>query len=288
MALTETLSTLAVRRITSRIGAEVDGVEACHAGADEVATLKQALAEHGVIVLRDQSLSPAELTRFGSHFGEIELSVRGLYTLPDRPEVYVISNVLDETGQPIGNPNDGYNWHTDLSFMEYPTAYTFLYAVETPPAGSDTQFASAFHAYDELTPAERERLDRIRVVHSHTRLHASRKWAPPLTDEAKARTPDVTHPLIRRHPLSGRRAVYLGSQNSFYPVGMNDEERLALLQDLVARATRPEYVYSHRWRPRDLVIWDNRGLLHRATPFDKERHRRVMHRISVRGERPFS
>lgn len=288
MMLTETRSELAVRRATAEIGAEVDGVEARHAGATEIEALKQALAEHGVIVLRDQSLSPAEFTRFGRQFGEIELSVRGLYTLPEQPEVYVISNVLDEQGKPIGNPNDGYNWHTDLSFMEYPTAYTFLYAIETPPVGSDTQFASAFHAYDELAPEERERLGRIRVVHSHTRLHASRKWAPPLTDEAKARTPDVTHPLIRCHPLTGRKAVYLGSQNSFYPVGMNDDERLALLADLVTRATRPDYVYSHKWRPRDLVIWDNRGLLHRATPFDKQRHRRVMHRISVRGERPFS
>jgi taurine dioxygenase len=277
---------LSVEKLGPRIGGEISGWDARAAGTADIEELKGLLATHGVLALRDQKLAPTEFKTFASKFGTIEFAVRDAYRLPEQPEIYVISNVV-ENGKPIGNPNDGYFWHTDASFKAHPTAYTFLYCLEAPPEGSDTQFASAFQIYDELTDDERAALGAMRAVHSHDRIHAARKWAAPLTEEERARAPDVEHPIVRTHPISGRKAIYLGTKRGFYPIGMSEDERLSFIDKWVDRVTRPDNVYSHKWQVRDLVIWDNRGLLHRATEYDKDRYRRVMHRLSVSGERPY-
>ncbi len=277
--------TLTIVPITPEIGAEAIGVDLRDIGDAETAVLLNALATHGVLVVRNQSLSPDDLVALGRRFGPVEYGVREDYQLPENLDVYVISNIV-ENGKPLGNPNDGFAWHTDLSFLETPTAYTFLYAIETPPEGAATEFASAFRTYEAQTPEERARLDAMQVRHSYEILHATRKWAKPLTEEEKRRFPDVVHPMVRTHPVSGRKAVYLGPNTSL-PIGLAEAEGAALIDDLVAQTTRPEHVYAHQWRPGDLVVWDNHGMMHRATEYDRQRYRRLLYRVTVRGERPF-
>jgi len=267
------------------LGAQVSDVDLRRIGDAEAAELVQALATYGVLVARGQELPPDELVALGRRFGPVEYGVREDYQLPENKDVYVISNIV-ENGKPLGNPNDGFAWHTDLSFLEYPTAFTFLYALECPPEGANTEFASAFRTY-EAQPAERRAwLDAMAVRHSYEILHATRKWAKPLTEEEKARFPDVVHPMVRTHPVNGRKAVYLGLNTSL-PIGLDEEEGANLIKTLQDETVQPEFVYAHRWQPKDLVVWDNHGLVHRATDYDKQRYRRLMHRVTVRGERPF-
>src|SRR4051812_48172383 len=214
-----------VNVLGAQIGAEITGWDARNANRPEIEQLKLLLASHGVLALRNQELPPAEFKAFAEKFGPIEFAVRDAYRLPEQPEVYVISNVV-ENGEPIGNPNDGFFWHTDASFKANPTAYTFLYCLETPPEGAETQFASTFEVYEQMTEAERVELGAMKAVHSHDRIHAARKWAAPLTEEERARAPDVSHPLVRTHPINGRKAIYLGTKRGFYPEGMEEEDRL--------------------------------------------------------------
>ena len=272
---------IAVRPLRpSRPGAEVSGIDASDAAPVAIENLKSALAEHGAVVLRDQTLSPKQYIAFAKLFGELEPSTREQYWHPVENDIYVISNIV-ENGKPIGNPNDGFGWHTDQYYFERPTAYTFLYAIETPPEGADTQFCDTMELYDDLSEAQRQAFGTIRIRASHSKLNEGRLH--PGQEEAY---PDVVHDLVRKHPISGRRFLYFSGAVTSLPHDMPSDEFAALHRDLHARATQPDRVYSHKWRPKDLVIWDNRGLLHRATPYDKQRHRRLCHRLSVIGERP--
>jgi taurine dioxygenase len=277
---------LAIQPFDAPLGAEAAGFDPRTIDDADFDALLRALAVHGVLVLRDQHPTPAELVQFSRRFGELEYHVLDQYWLPEQPEVYVISNIV-ENGKPIGNPREGFGWHTDLSYMPLPTAYTFLYGVEVPLEGADTAFCTVYPATDALPTSLRARLDTMTVRHSYTMLHASRPWAPPLTEQQKARSPDVFHPMIRTHPITGRKGLYLGGTTCAQPLGMDATEAQALLDDLFARAIRPEHVYAHKWRRHDLVFWDNRFVMHSATEYDRERYRRLIHRTSVRGEKPF-
>jgi taurine dioxygenase len=277
---------LTLQPFDAPLGAEVAGFDPRTIMADDFEAVRHALARHGVLVLRDQDLTPADLVAFSRRFGEIEYHVLDQYWLAEQPEIYVISNIV-ENGQPIGNPKEGFGWHTDLSYMPLPTAYTFLYGLEVPDEGADTLFCTVYPTTDALPTAERARLETITVRHSYAMLHASRPWAPPLTESQKARSPDVFHPLMRTHPLTGRKGVYLGGITCSVPLEMDEAEGLALLHRLYDDATRSEHVYAHKWRRHDLVFWDNRGVMHSATEYDRDRYRRLVHRTSVRGEKPY-
>jgi taurine dioxygenase len=273
-----------IQDITPEFGCIVEGVDLRAITNDEVTRFQSALTYRGVVVCRDQTMSPEDLVDFARRFGPVEYGVRGEFQLPTNADVYVISNIV-ENGKPLGNPNDGFAWHTDLSFLEHPTAFTFLYAIETPPEGASTEFASAAVSYDRLDDEEKRRYSRLPVRHSYEMLHATRKNARPLTEDELRAMPDVVHPLVRTHPATGRKALYLGPNTSL-PVGMEPEAGAALIQSLMDRTTQPEQVYAHAWRPGDLVVWDNHTMVHRATEYDRARYRRLLHRVTVRGERP--
>jgi taurine dioxygenase len=278
--------TIALKPFDAPLGAEVAGFDPRKLAAADFDALIGALATHGVLVLRDPPLTPADLVAFSRRFGELEYHVLDQYWLPEQPEVYVISNIV-ENGKPIGNPREGFGWHTDLSYMPLPTAYTFLYGIEVPETGADTEFCTVYPATEMLEPALRARLDTMTVRHSYAMLHASRPWAPPLTDSQKARSPDVFHPMMRSHPVTGKKGIYLGGTTVSLPLDMDEAEGRALIDALFERATRPEHVYAHKWRQHDLVFWDNRFVMHTATEYDRERQRRLIHRTSVRGEKPY-
>jgi len=269
------------------LGVEIASLQASKATAADVRTLMQILARHGVVVLRDQELQPKDYVSFARLFGEIEPSTRERYWLPEQNEIYVISNVV-ENGREIGNPNDGFFWHTDQYYFERPTAYTFLYGIETPPVGADTQFCSTRTLYENLSDAEKEAFSRISICASHAKLNAVRaSEGKPVEQHEFDMIPDVVHPLVRTHPISGAKFLYFSAERASKPLGMSEQDLLALLKRFYREATRPDRVYSHKWRPKDLVIWDNRGLLHTATAYEKDKYRRICYRMSVIGERPY-
>jgi taurine dioxygenase len=270
-----------------KLGAEVGPLQAASATAGQVRGLMEILAKHGVICLRDQDLTPAQYVAFAKLFGEIEPSTRERYWLPEQNEIYVISNIV-ENGRELGNPNDGFFWHTDQYYFERPTAYTFLYGIETPPVGADTQFCSTRELYESLPDADKDRYGKVSIVASHSKLNAVRAGEGKPVDESEFdMIPDVIHPLVRTHPISGDKFLYFSAERASKPLDMDEGELMTLLRKLRAEVTAEENVYSHKWRPKDLVIWDNRGLMHTATSYDKQKYRRLCYRMSVIGERPY-
>ena len=256
------------------------------------------LHRHQVLVFRDQDLSPAQYVAFSKLFGDLQLQVLDRFIHPAAREIYVLSNVV-ENGVAIGNSNDGFTWHTDQSSRKQPTAYTMLYGVETPPVGADTHFASTYLAFEALSDADQQRLLALRALFNQSRLHQQQRsilaernvhddHAPLSADEAaRLRANTASHPLVRTHPSTGRKGLYLGTLSCAGIEGMPERDGLALMAQLVEHATQERFMYRHRWRPRDLVMWDNRGLLHVATEYDKQKYRRLMWRTSVMGEMPF-
>jgi len=264
-------------------------------GADLARSLSPAVREailaafrdHHVLVFRDQDLSREEQLAFTLQFGEVEEHV-GRHTAAARYGlVHTVTN-LDEHGQPttkltqIGN----YHWHSDKSYHAVPSLMTLLHAKELPPEGGDTQFANMAMAYEALPEPMKRRLTGLRVVHSWA-ASRRRAGAPAPSEIEMGERPPVEHPLVRTHPETGAKTLYIGNHAS-HIIGMPDAESEALLSELLEHATQPQFVYAHHWRDGDLVMWDNRCLLHRALAnYEMAKHRRVLHRTVVTGTVPF-
>jgi taurine dioxygenase len=276
--------------LSSAIGSQFTGVNL--SGSLDNATfaaIHDAFVERSVLVFRGQDLSPDAQLAFSSRFGPPEAHVLKSFALPDNPNVFVVSNVK-EKGKPKGAIRAGQYWHTDCSYMEKPTMASFLHAREVPPSGGDTMFASLAAAYDALSAPLRSLLDGLDAVHDYTyayETYFSRfPDRPPLKPEEIAQVPPVTHPVVRVHPESGRRVLFISPGFTRRIVGLEYEESRALLDFLCQHVTRPDFIYRHRWRAGDLVMWDNRAALHFAVAdydMDQPRH---MHRTSVAGDRP--
>lgn len=279
---------LTVRKLTEHIGAEIEGIDLSVPISQEAfEDINEAFVAHSVVVFRDQDLPPAAHVDFSSRFGRLVGHVVNRFGLKDYPEVTLISNVVNEKGEKIGADRAGMLWHSDMSFLKRPMLGSMLYGVECPKEGADTQFASMFAAYDALDAPVRERLAGLRGVHDypwHYRTYLSHR--PPLTEAEQAQTPPVTHPAVRTHPVSGRKAIYIGEGLTRTVEGMSEEEGRQLVLEITRFATQPQFVYSHKWRVRDLVFWDNRSTMHRATEFDN-RERRLMRRTTVEGDEPY-
>jgi len=294
------------------LGAEIRGLGAgAPLSTGDRQSLRDALAIHQVLTLRDQSLTPAQFVEFCRNFGELEPFFINAYSLPEAPEIYVLSNVRRE-GRAIGRDGAGTHWHSDHTFHRAPASVTLLYAVEVPDEGGDTLFADMRGAYDELPAAMKEQLDGLRAIHryqkkehlytaDHAVLPAERERiealrelrrreedaAPPSpTAQRASALPDQLHPVVRTHPVTGRKALYLNDEMTVGIAGMAPAEGVALLKALCARATRPERVYRYRWRRGDLVAWDNASVLHAATYTDPNQAR-TLYRLTVKGSEPF-
>jgi alpha-ketoglutarate-dependent 2,4-dichlorophenoxyacetate dioxygenase len=246
-----------------------------------------AFRDHHVLVFRDQNLSKDGQFEFTRQFGGIEEHVgrhaaAGRYGL-----VHTVTN-LDDDGRPttklrqVGN----YHWHTDKSYHAVPSLMTLLHAKELPLEGGDTQFANMVMAYDALSDAMKRRIAGMPVVHSWA-ASRRRAGAPPPSEIEMRESPPVDHPLVRTHPETGAKTLYVGNHAS-HILGMPEDEGEALLFELLEHATTPQFVYTHQWRDGDLVMWDNRALLHRALAnYEMAKHRRVLHRTVVTGAVPF-
>ncbi|WP_176475798.1 TauD/TfdA dioxygenase family protein [Halomonas salipaludis] len=274
--------------LTPAFGAEVQGLNLSQPQSDDtMATLKAALNEHSILVLRDQPLSAQRHVELSKTFGPLMIHVLKQFLTTDHPEIYVLSNVA-ENGKPIGNHKEGWNWHSDLSYVEEPSMGSLLHAIEVPPEGGDTLFASMHAAFEALPKAIKDKIRSLKAVHSYTgyyeKAFADRE---PLSAEQRAKTPDVVHPLVRIHPETHRPSLYVGQDIVKEIVGLPAEESRSLIDELNRHAISDAFVYRHKWQAHDLVIWDNRCTMHCATPYDDQRYRRVMHRTTVEGDRPF-
>jgi taurine dioxygenase len=240
-----------------------------------------------VLLFRGQSINESQHVAFSRRFGTLLGHVLTQFLKKEHPEVYVLSNV-SENGKPIGNHKEGWNWHSDLSYKAEPSMGALLYALEVPPVEGDTFFASMHAAYDALDEETKARIRPMTATHSYANYYG-KAFADrnPLTPEQLAATPDVVHPLVRTHPETGRLSLYVGEDVVKEIDGLPAEESVALLAELNAHAISPAFSYRHKWLAGDLLVWDNRCTMHRATPYDDNVYRRVMHRTTVAGDRPF-
>jgi taurine dioxygenase len=290
--------TLTVRRMqeSASLGAEIVGADLSKDVDDHTfEQIEDALHEHLVVAVRDQKLTPDQQIKFSRRFGSLAAHVMSPYVLPDYPQIYVVSNII-ENGKPIGVADAGLKWHSDFCYRERPSRCSLLYALEVPvidgqPRG-DTHFSNTVAAYEALPDSMKQRLDGLKAVYSFTHQYDERikKGAKlvPLTAEQRAEAPDVIHPLVRTHPYTGRKGIFACELNTIRVVGMSEDDSRNLLQELFAHLIRPEFVYRHRWRVGDLLIWDNMSAQHRANSQDYALpYRRHMRRTTVRGHAVF-
>jgi len=281
---------LQINRFSPACGALVEGLDLrrpLDVGA--VARLHQALAENGILLFRDAEISPEEHIAFSRHFGPLEAHVIGDFSLPGHPEIFVVSNVM-EGSKPKGAVYAGQYWHSDLSYMEKPSLGSLLLCREMPEIGGDTMFANMYLAYETLSEPMKRFLGGLRAVHDYSHAYdtyfAHLKERPPLTPEQRAKTPPVEHPVIRTHPVTGRKALYVNPGFTKGFAGMPKEESQPILEFLFRHATRSEFIYRHKWRVNDMIFWDNRCTMHYALSDYDFSVRRHMHRTTLSGDAP--
>jgi taurine dioxygenase len=272
--------------MTDHTGAEVQGLDLSKPIPDDARTaLRDAFVRHHVLAIREQSLSPARLVQAVELFGEIFLQHNTRFALPDCPQIHYLSN---QDSFPDGRryiPGEG--WHTDHSNDTRPPKATVLHAVKLPDRGGDTQFVNMHRAYVELPDALRQQIEGLRAIHVYQSRHSERKLMA-LSDANRQRVPDaVLHPLVRTHPESGRKSIYLNPIRTEGIEGMDERDAQALLDMLLTHATQPQYEYRHQWREGDMVMWDNRCLLHKANGDYDMTQVRYLYRVMLKGDAPF-
>ena len=281
--------TIELRPIAPQIGVELVGADLARPiDADTFAALRAAWVQHTILLVRGQEhLRPEDLIAFARRFGDLDEHDQPQYCLAGYPEIALVSNVK-EGDRYVGAPKAGRQWHSDAQYLRRPPSASLLWAKEIPPADGNTCFANMVAAYRELDPALQQRIASLEINFSRVRAYALyHPERPPLTDEEKARLPDVRHPIVRTHPETGERALYVGGeQHGGTVVGLSEREGDALMRELRDFATQPRFSYEHRWRVGDFIVWDNRSTMHCALPFDEEHHRRMMYRLQVAGNEP--
>jgi alpha-ketoglutarate-dependent taurine dioxygenase len=266
------------------VGADVRGVDLAAAGPAEIEAIKRAWYEHDVLVFRGQRLGDDDLLAFSRHFGSLDappIQGAGRKSPPGYPDILVVSNVRDGSGEPIGTLGDGEAaWHTDMSYAPLPPDASMLYSLEIPPAGGDTCFAGMKAALAKIPPALAARVAALDIKHdgAYDSGGTLRKGLAPSADPRSS--PGTPHPALIEHPESGARALYLGRRRNAYVIGLPLEESERLLDELWSYVETA--VYRHEWALGDLVLWDNRTTMHRRDAFDPS-SRRVMHRTQIKG-----
>ena len=272
---------MGIHPVAGALGAEVSGVDLARPLDDAtVAALRQAWLEHLVLFFRDQDLSPAQFLAFARRFGEpIEYPfVRGL---DDYPEIIPVLKLEHE------RVNFGGVWHSDTAYLDVPPMASMLVAREIPPFGGDTLFANMYLAYETLSDGMKRMLDGLVAVNSSAKADASRTREDRMKDRAREAARDyvAAHPVVRRHPETGRRALYVNVAHTVRFDGMTEEESAPLLAFLFQHQIRPEFTCRFRWRPGSIAFWDNRCAQHHAIN-DYRGHRRLLHRVTLAGDTP--
>jgi len=282
---------MTIRRLSAALGAEVTGIDLRDPQRQEnIRVLEQALGEHGILLFRGARIDPEQHIAFSRRFGELEAHVVSQFAHPEHPEIFVVSNVIED-GQLKGAVYAGQYWHSDLSYTATPSMGSLLHCREMPEVGGDTLWANMYLAYETLSAPLQRFLGSLRAVHDYGHAYdtyfAHLKERPPLTAEQRAKVPPVEHPAVRTHPVTGRRALYVNPGFTTRFAGMTVEESRAILDYLFRHATRQEFLYRHKWRVDDLVFWDNRCTMHYALADYDFSVRRHMLRTTVAGSAPY-
>jgi alpha-ketoglutarate-dependent taurine dioxygenase len=276
-----------VAPLTPAVGAEISGVDLARLNDRDFADIEQAWHRYAALLFRGQELTDDDLLAFSRRFGELDpppIQEHGRQSPPGYPDIYVVSNVLDDKGQPIGALGAGEAvWHTDMSYLDLPPDASMLYALEIPPAGGNTWLCGMHAAWESLPQAIKEAVRDRRIKHDGTYNSGGylRQGVTPTDDPHRA--PGAWHPAVCRHPVSGVPLLYLGRRRNSYVEGLSPADSEALLNALWEHAAKPAHLYEHQWQVGDLLLWDNRATMHRRDPFDNEA-RRVMHRTQIKGK----
>ena len=282
----------AITKSGAACGAEI----ACDLAQDiDEATFREiehAFHDNIVVFFRRQNLSNERHIEFSRRFGEPEIHIVKKYLLPDSPEILLISNIRDDRGEHIGLADAGFTWHSDTSYRRRPSRCSLLYAKEVPQRGGrpigDTVFANTVAAYEALPESMKKLLARLKAVHRYSaRRRVAASPRPKLTRQQVEETPDIAHPIVRTHPYTGRKSLYVTAGECIGIEGMPDDEALDLIAELDSHCVRPEFLYRHKWQVGDLLMWDNTSSMHLAICDYALPERRLMHRTTVIGTVPF-
>jgi taurine dioxygenase len=286
-----TSSGITIGRRHPLIGAEIRGIGLRQVDDAAFRRIYDAWLEHLLLIFPEQDVTDEEQIAFARRFGELEIHPSREHRSSRHPEIYRVSNV-DEHGNIMPQESTGWRymnltwlWHTDSSFREVPSMGSILHGIEVPPDGGDTLFANMYAVYEALADDVKERIRGLRVLHSHDQV---------LSHDQKLKTasgdytelPPVYHPLVRRHPVTGRLSLFLSPHTMARIEGLTEDEGRSLLDELTAFATQDRFVYRHHWRTDDVIFWDNRCTMHAVMPYDAATLRRVMHRTTIVGDGP--
>jgi taurine dioxygenase len=268
------------------LGAEIEGVDLRKIGDEGFASIHRAWLDHVVLLFRGQSLTDDDLIAFSRRFGDLDwapVQESGRRFVEGHPEIYVVSNVV-ENGVPIGSLGAGEaTWHTDMSYLPDPPKASILYAIEVPPSGGDTYFNNMYSAYETLPAEFKKRIEGLALKHDGTYNSGGYVRQGITAVDNPITSPGTYHPLVCTHPETKRRVLYLGRRRNAYIQGLSLPESESLLDELWSHATREDLTWHNEWLPGDLVLWDNRCTMHRRDPFDAS-SRRIMHRTQIKGE----
>ncbi|GAB1576861.1 TauD/TfdA dioxygenase family protein [Bordetella petrii] len=279
-----------IRPLPGGIGAELTGIDlGLPLNASDFARVRSAHLDHHVVVFRDQHITPQQHIDFSRRFGRLMIHVLHQFHLPGHPEILIVSNIIED-GKPVGLGDAGKYWHSDISYKPLPSLGSLLHAQELPAEGGDTLFADMHLAYDTLPAHLRQAIEGRRAVHSYLakygQLQQEGNWRPNLSAEQLAQVREVVHPVVRTHPETRRKALFVSEGFTTRIEGMPADESRAILDELFAHSIRPEHIYRHAWRAHDLVFWDNRSLIHLAAGCPPHL-RRKLYRTTIEGDTPF-
>ena len=293
MALTDTRTReITITPTGAGLGADVSNFDISEIDEAQFETVRKAWLEHLVLRIRGQQFGDAEHTRFAKLIGPLELAPKTMFTgepwLAEFPEMSQVTNIIVD-GKPIGTlGNSECLWHTDMSYIDEPPCGSLLHAFEVPPAGGETSFLNMYTAYETLPATLRERIEGLNLKHSS--VHSSdgsvrRGKVEPASNDVRD-YPGAIHPIVRTHPETGRKALFLGRRHLAYITGLPVADSEELLDALWAHTLNPEFSWMHEWQVGDMIIWDNRCAMHRREEFDAD-SRRLMHRLVIKGDKPY-
>jgi taurine dioxygenase len=279
-----------IRPLNAPLGAEVLGLDLTRPlNTADLARVHRAHLDHHVLVFRDQRITPSQQVAFSRRFGALQIHVLRQFQLPSDPEVLIISNIK-ANGQPIGLGDAGHFWHSDLSYKAVPSLGSMLHAQELPAQGGDTLFANQHTAWESLPRHLQRAVEGASAEHSYLAKYAELQrrnpWRPNLTQAQIDEVVPAVHPIVRIHPETGRRALFVSEHFTTRIIGLPEDESRALLDALFDHSTRPEHIYRHQWQPHDMVFWDNRSLMHLAAGCPDDQ-RRMLYRTTIEGDAPF-
>jgi taurine dioxygenase len=273
---------ISLRPLSHSLGAEVQGVNVGGALSNaEFDRIHQAFLDYGILLFRDQKITREQHIAFSRRFGELDDHAslpRDRH--PDYPELLLVTNIPGKDGKPSASKYTGHQWHSDMSFTPVPLLGSLLRGIAIPPVGGDTMFTSMYRAYDALSDGMKKMIEGLHAIHT-----GRRKVDDPETAREREQSrinPPIAQPVVRVHPETGRKALYIGDKVSCL-VGMTPEESKPLIEYLVGHATRPQFVYRHQWRQDDIVLWDNRCTMHIALGDYEEGETRHLERTTVKG-----